>query len=323
MLKKKHQQHHGDQEPRSSSTCQFYWHRPLGAETDCRRLTVASQRSCAWALPLSLDQVLLEIESTSKNRSTGLQTVELDGPAWTDLTKDEFETIGECFRRHCRGCLRKLVFYGNGLDDNQRSALLKLVPFIQQVELYNCACYEQTLQVLVQNKSCPRRLTALRLFYCASISTAQAEILLFLINHRQSFRSLVLEGTSFEDPMTSVAPFCVALEASSLDQADLGTVLPNEMQDYLSVLTKLSRMRHYYYTCQQKTDLSAFGTADGALAVVQDWWRTTHRPHVLTKVPAPQQVPEKHVATKKPSTTTTLFRLGSSSSASNASTGSC
>ena len=274
------------QEP---SSCQFYWHRPLGATADCRRLTVTTMTSvfkaALWALPLSFDQVLTEMEQHGRR----LDTLELDG------TRDSFQALTasqwkQLVGRVCR-CLypRKVIFHGNGggVSDAQRCILLQqMSTFIQAVELWNSLDHEDTLRLL--QTSC-HGLVELRLINCAALQAEQIDILLHFMYKKQSpLRALSLHGTPcWDDPdTTTLRRFCNALEhsAAALEEAEFGSLLKNndddvEMKEYLSVITKLHRMRHYYYKLRQHTDLSAFSVADNALSVVQHWWQLTHRPH--------------------------------------------
>ena len=260
------------------SPCQFYWHRPIGAANFCRRLTVQlkTAKTALWALPLSLECVLTEISANPRR----LEAVELDGTddAWKALRVSQWKDI--CLKIRRRN-LRKVAFYG-GVSDVQRSALLSNMPLIQSVELYESRSHDQTLQVLFQTT---QKLAELRMFYCSEISNAQADILISMLKFRPTLRSLVLLHTAFSDPQKTALRFCLALEESaSLDEAEFGQHVEDETKEYLSVITKIHRMRHYYYAKRQQTDLSAFSVADDALAVVQNWWRSNHRPNLAQHV---------------------------------------
>ena len=261
---------------RDESPIEFYWHRPLGAPEDCRRLTIKlkTTKTSLWALPLSLECTLAEINDHPRR----LDTIEFDGTydAWNALRATDWRDICHKIRRRN---LRKITFYG-GVSDAQRGSLLSLMPLIRSVEMHESTSHDRTLHVLSQ--MC-QRLAELRMNYCSDLSEQQGDILLSMLQSRPTLRSLVLLHTKFSDPEKTVTRFCLALEESaSLDEAEFGH-MDDDTKEYLDVITKIHRMRHYYYAMRETTDLSAFIVADNALAVVQNWWRCTHRPDMGTE----------------------------------------
>lgn len=259
-----------------ASPCQFYWFRPLGGSESCRRLTVErnTAKTALWALPLSLERLLKKMDENPSHR---LEAVELDGTedAWKALRDKEWKDICQKIRRRN---VRKIGFYG-GILDIQRSSMLNDMPWIQSVELYESRCHDETLRVVLEK--C-RTLAELRMFYCADLSRTQADMLLSLLQNRPTLRSLVLLSTPFDNPQKTALRFCLALEdlsSAALDEAEFSP-MEDETKEYLSVILKIHRMRHYYYTRRRRTALAAFATADDALAVVQQWWRSTHRPNL-------------------------------------------
>mmetsp|Transcript_11745 Transcript_11745/g.22500 ORF Transcript_11745/g.22500 Transcript_11745/m.22500 type:complete len:258 (-) Transcript_11745:26-799(-) len=200
------------------SLCQFYWHRPLGAPEDCRRLTLQlkTAKTTLWALPLSLESALAEISDNPRR----LDTVEFDGTheAWSALRESDWKDICQkVWRRN----LRKISFYG-GVSDTQRGVLLSNMPLIRSVEIYESRSHDRTLCILFQ--MC-QRLAELRMFYCSDLSKDQADILLSMLHNRPALRSLVLLHTKFNDPQKTAMRFCLALEESaSLDEAEFGHV---------------------------------------------------------------------------------------------------
>jgi hypothetical protein len=269
----------------SPPLCQFFWHRPLGASEHCRRLTVQllqasfqKKETALWALPLTLDQLVVEIQ-TSPCR---LDALELDG------TSEAWQAFGEASvwekeicpllyqrRRH----LRRLVFYG-GVADAQRSLLLRQLTETAVVEIYDGrTCLDETLQSL-QQPGCSH-LAELRLLACAPLSTDQVDVLIQLM--QRGLASFVLRGTAFDDPCVSARRFFLAVEESSLEEVAYEP-LEDQGKAYLSLLTKLHRMRHYYLAKRAQTDLPSYSIADDALGVVQSWWRSTHRPAMVPDV---------------------------------------
>lgn len=250
----------------------FFWHRPLGASEDCRRLTAQTQsvKAALWAVPLTLDGLLSEICENPRR----LASVEFDGTAeaWHELAENETNWKEIC-QRIVRRNPRKLVFFG-GVADQQRNFLLEKIPAVQCVELYDSSSHDKTITTL--QKSC-RKLMELRMFHCVDLSASQAEALLEMIRYRPSLRALVLFHTSLVESQVTARRFFAACEESLLDEV-VFEPMENGTKDYLDVMTKLHRMRHYYFACQRHTNQRAFSVADDALAVVQSWWRSTHRP---------------------------------------------
>lgn len=297
MLAKKSQRNkrrHGlDGGGRTDATpCRFYWHRPLGALEDCRRLTVqtrSTNMAPLWALPLTLDGLLTEIASSSNNPRR-LETVEFDGAveAWKELAAADAAAAAcetTVWKRICqrlaRRCPRRLVFFG-GVVDHHISFLLEKLPTIQTVELYDCECHDKIIHTL--QKSC-KKLAEFRMFHCANLAACQADAILEMILRRHSsLRALVLCHTSFVDPVVTARRLFLACEESALDEATFEP-MDTDTKAYLGVITKLHRMRHYYYDCRQYTNQSAYSVADDALGVVQSWWMSTHRPKLSRVLP--------------------------------------
>ena len=274
-----------------------------------------------WAVPQSLPSVLQTIRhehhDNNNNNNIILDTLELDGCDHGEAIMDDgpwwWPQICQAIRR--RRPLRRVVFYGNGPTDLQRVTLLTVLQ-PRVVELQGCHG-EATLDWLLSPQQ--QTVQELRLYHCAPLTTAQADGLTSWLSSSSSsschcstrrvplLRALVLHHTPWPGTLQrlyqaveqdeALEEFAV-VGASKDNHDDDNDDDDNDTQQYLRVLTQLNRMRRYYYYSHRRHQLrklcikasssnyyhccfSSFGVADDALAVVQSWWRATHRPATL------------------------------------------
>lgn len=248
----------------------FYWYRPLGAVEGTVRLGVYDSnhhRRSFWALAHSWN----EIYSKESNETVLL---ELEGDAW-DQVHDWEEVVQ---RSRALRSFRGVCFLRSNMTYAQQSLLLCCMERLQRVELNYFGSYE----ILKCIKTCCDRLQVLSVRHGAVLATRDARIIAEMLQDETPLRSLSFD--KIENDAWNLL-YCEIETSRTLERLQWKQI-QLDTGEYLQVkqgfnclgriLKQQVRLNKPIYSKDVFED--RLETIDSAIHVLQEWWRSTHRP---------------------------------------------